>query len=103
MSDWAPVVGSLGMAVVVGTTVVLRGPVGKALADWIRGWSKNEADWMALEARKHGIAPESDAVRGDLADLQHRVAELEERLDFTERMLARSRTDKVLEPPAERK
>jgi len=99
MNDWAPAVTTLGIAVVVGTAVVLRGPLGKALADWIRGWSRTDAEWMALEARKHGLAPESDAVRGELADLHQRVAELEERLDFTERMLARSRTEKMLEPP----
>jgi hypothetical protein len=54
MGDWAPTVGIVGLALVVGTTLVLSGPVGKALGEWIRGWSKEGQQWMALEAAKHG-------------------------------------------------
>jgi len=46
MGEWAPAVGVIGLALVIGATLVLAGPVGKALAEWIRGWSKTDAQWM---------------------------------------------------------
>ncbi|MGN6392817.1 MAG: hypothetical protein ACTHM9_11305 [Gemmatimonadales bacterium] len=55
---------------------IFRGPLGEALA------------------RRIGGAPHSDAAREDahqVAELQARLAELEERLDFTERMLLQER------------
>jgi hypothetical protein len=58
--------------------VILRGPVGKALANRIEG-------------RTSGDAAPPEEVLVELDDLRHRVLELEERLDFTERMLAQSR------------
>jgi hypothetical protein len=59
------------------------GPIGHAIGRWI-------------EARAHrGIRPPSEA-DGRLAELEQmtrRFAELEERLDFTERLLVRGRPD----------
>ena len=53
---------------------ILRGPVGQALAERLRG-----------------TAPPTDAdVLAETDGLKARVAELEERLDFAERLLARS-------------
>jgi len=40
MGEFAPAVGVVGLALVIGATLVLSGPVGKALAEWIRGWSR---------------------------------------------------------------
>ncbi len=72
MGAWAPVVGMIGVVLVIGTTLVLRGPVGRALAEWIRSWSAHDAQWLA---------------------------EVEERLDFAERLLARDRPADRLAPP----
>ncbi len=57
--------------------VILRGPIGKALADRLAGRAGS------------GVAP--GTMTAELDDLRQRVAELEERLDFTERLLARER------------
>lgn len=81
-----------------GTAVALGfSPVGRAFADRIRG--------------RHGT-PEVDEVRAELTeqrealaeDLQHvrqEVAELAERLDFAERLLAQSRDAQRLGPGRE--
>jgi len=42
----------IGLALVIGATLVLTGPVGKALAEWIRGWSKTDEQWMAMNAKE---------------------------------------------------
>ena len=55
-------------------TRILRGPIGEALARRIGG------------DRLSGAAPD-----GEVAELRTRVAELEERLDFTERVLLQER------------
>jgi hypothetical protein len=66
----------------VAGVVVLRGPLGRALADRIarRG--------PAPDGRTAEIA--SQAVL-ELEEVKQRLAELEERQDFTERMLTRAR------------
>jgi hypothetical protein len=101
MGDWIPAVGVIGLALVVGTTLVLRGPVGKAVAEWIRGWSKHEEQWMAMKAAKDGLVLGGDAARllAEVEELKRRLAEAEERLDFTERLLARQREGARLAPP----
>ena len=62
---------------IVGATVALRGPLGQALASWLQGGS-NEA------------LP-SEQVLGELDELRGRVVELEERVDFSERLLVKQR------------
>lgn len=61
----------------IGATVALRGPLGQAFAEWIRGAGGNE------------LPPEQ--VLNELDDLRTRLTELEERADFSERMLAQRR------------
>lgn len=61
------------------SAIALRGPVGKALARWIDGSARGEV----------GQLPEENAAEID--DLRVRLVELEERLDFTERMLTRGK------------
>jgi hypothetical protein len=68
----------VGILSAVAGAVILRGPVGKALANRIEGRTPAE------------VAPPEE-VLVELDDLRHRVVELEERLDFTERMLTQSR------------
>ena len=61
----------------IGGTIVLRGPLGRALARRIEGAPRAELD----------VEP----VLHELDELRARMLELEERLDFTERLLARDR------------
>src|SRR5881397_3647523 len=101
MGEWAPAVGVIGLALVIGATLVLAGPVGRALAEWIRGWSKTDAQWMAMKAAKHGVGLGGDAERllAEVEELKRRLAEAEERLDFTERLLSKARDADRLVPP----
>ena len=58
-----------------GTTILLSfSPVGRALAARIRG--------------EVPVAPPDPELRADLEQLRHDVADLQERLDFTERVLS---------------
>ncbi len=61
----------------IGATIVLRGPLGLAIAERIRGGGGSE------------LPPEQ--VLNELDDLRTRITELEERTDFSERMLAQRR------------
>jgi hypothetical protein len=75
--------------VTIGAVVVLRGPLGKAIADRVAGRSGSD-----------GTSAETEALRVEVDDLRYRLTDLEERLDFTERVLARHKTPGQL-PPAE--
>src|SRR5438552_12298658 len=101
MQEWVPAVTMLGLALIIGTALVLRGPMGKALAEWIRGWSKTDEQWLAFKAAKHGVPPSGDTERllAEVDDLKRRLAEAEERLDFTERLLAKDRDAQRLARP----
>src|SRR5256885_9899647 len=76
MGEWAPAVGVIGLALVIGATLVLAGPGGKALAEWIRGGSKTDEQWMAMKAAKHGVVLGGDTERllAELDELKRRVA-----------------------------
>jgi hypothetical protein len=56
---------------------------------------------MAMKAAKHGVALGGDAERllAEVDELKRRLAEAEERLDFTERLLAKDRDAQRLAPP----
>lgn len=84
-AGFAIVVGILG---VCGLTAlgVLRGPVGRALA-------------RKIDRQGGGSAEELDELHARLEQLeagQSRIAELEERVDFAERLLTQSRDDQRL-------
>ena len=86
-TEWAPVVALSVIAVAVGATKVLRGPLGKALADRLAGRTGAAA------------SVEGDRFQGEVDELKHRLAEVEERLDFAERLLAKTREAERLAPP----
>ena len=75
----------------IGGAVVLRGPIGKALAERLAGRR------LAAPEPDHEQAEQLDRALADLEDMKHRVAELEERQDFTERVLAAHREPNRLE------
>lgn len=70
----------------IGGTIVLKGQVGRAIAERIHSGPPPELEVPAE------LVEELDMMRG-------RMAELEERVDFTERMLARSRAEEATRLP----
>jgi hypothetical protein len=76
---WGPIT----LVLVIGVVGLLRGPIGRAIADAIRN---NNAP-----PSSRGDAVPSSEVLTELEQLRTRLAEVEERLDFAERMLARQR------------
>ena len=68
----------VGIIGAISVAVILRGPVGKALA-------------RKLEGDPPSIAAPGEEVLVELDDLRSRVLELEERVDFSERLLASHR------------
>jgi hypothetical protein len=75
------------VALAIAMAKILTGPIGSALAGRIRGGAR------AAEDAAH--AAEMDEVRG-------RLAEVEERLDFAERLLAQARETDQLHGGAQR-
>lgn len=80
--DVAPVVITTVLTLAVAGTIVLRGPLGRAIAWRIEG-SPPPADGASdrIEQLEHRVA--------ELENAHLRVNELEERLDFAERLLTR--------------
>lgn len=66
----------VGIISAISAAAILTGPLGKALADRLHGGA---------------VGGVPDEVFAELDDLRTRVAELEERADFSERMLAQAR------------
>lgn len=90
MDDPGSVVAAVGTFAVL--AVVVLGPIGRAFAERLRGRSREpELD-----------SAEVEALRDELQSLRQHVAELAERQDFTERMLAQVRERGLLSPPKER-
>ncbi len=73
----------VGIITAVAAMVVLRGPVGKALGRRLEGGAAQ---------------PPSEEVLLELEDLRGRLLELEERMDFSERLLARGQHQPVRGP-----
>jgi F0F1-type ATP synthase membrane subunit b/b' len=63
------------VALMLGLAKIFTGPIGVALAERIRGVS----------------GPAHPALAGEMEELRGRVADVEERLDFAERLLAQAR------------
>lgn len=90
--DVAPVVVSLTITIAVALVVILRGPVGRALGRRIEGVKGSD--------ESHALAAVDD-MQARVAQLEQqvdRMHELEERLDFAERLLARQADTSRLPP-----
>ena len=76
------------LAVGLGSLGLFTGPIGKAIAHWITSY-----------AGVHGPSVDESRDRVEegarIAVLESRIGELEERLDFTERVLAQGRQPKL--------
>ncbi|MBI2074122.1 MAG: hypothetical protein HYT81_13995 [Gemmatimonadetes bacterium] len=77
MEFLAPALVILIITLTLGATFVLRGPLGKALADRIGGRARDDAPIERLNR--------------EVAELRGEMAEVQERLDFAERLLAQQR------------
>jgi ubiquinone biosynthesis protein UbiJ len=103
--EWAPAVTFSIIALSVSAAFVLRGPVGKALAQWIASWSTPEhkameAQWakVAAASAPRAAGTEVAELRDEVDDLRRQLAEVHERLDFAERLLTKSREAERLPP-----
>ena len=74
------------IAAIAGAAVVLRGPLGEAR---LRSIAENDRDPDAEPATDPAVLQEID-------DLRTQMAELQERVDFTERLLAQERENRAL-------
>lgn len=88
MHDLAPAIVSSLLFLTVGAVIVLRGPLGRALADRIAGRVGPEPDDRELEH-----------LRAEVEELRGQLAEVQERLDFAERLLAQQRQVAQLKRP----
>jgi hypothetical protein len=70
-------------------------PIGRAVADRIRGKSSAAGGGAELRAE---LADQKEALGEDLEAVRREVAELAERLDFAERLLAKGREDQRIGP-----
>jgi hypothetical protein len=95
-SFWAPAITFSIITLTVGTVFVLRGPVGKALGQWIAGWSHTEQRWIEAKAAPAEVAE----LRAEVDELRHQLGDVQERLDFAERLLAKHRDVERLRPEA---
>ena len=80
------------LVVAVAGAIVLRGPVGKAIARLLDPGDDDGGEAALMDARMHELERQLSDTLGD----RSRIAELEERIDFAERMLAERREVKEL-------
>jgi hypothetical protein len=82
--------GELAMFLAIGAAAigVLFGPIGSALARRIGGRPEPDDARAEIEEMRAGVTAEVDRLRD-------RVAEVEERLDFTERLLAQHEPERL--------
>lgn len=89
-NDVAPMVVMIVVAVSIAAILILRGPVGKAFARRLESGTARDA---GLERRLEEMEARLLAAEQG----QARLEELEERVDFTERVLARDKPKASLE------
>ncbi len=78
MGELGPFLVPMTLFVSIAAVTIFRGPLGKALGERIAG--------RQLDVES---SAEAEPLHADVDELRFRLAEVEERLDFTERLLAR--------------
>jgi len=81
----------IGVTLVTMVGMVALGPIGRAVADRLRG--------RGAAGAIGGMQDQLDDVIAKLDDLQRQVGEIGERQDFAERLLAQARERGLLEAP----
>lgn len=81
---------TLAFFMLVGVGLIVLGPIGRALADRLRGRHRQGLD-----------AEQVEELRDELREVHRQLAELEERQDFAERLLAQARGQGLLGAPPE--
>lgn len=81
----------IGVTLVTMVGMVALGPIGRAVADRLRG--------RGAAGAIGGVQDQLDDVIARLDDLQRQVGEIGERQDFAERLLAQARERGLLEAP----
>lgn len=87
----AEVLVPITLFVSVAAAIIFRGPIGKAIAEAIR----RAPPWADGPPQPD---VDTERVTAELESLKQRLADLEERQDFTERLLAQQRDRAVLGP-----
>lgn len=91
MGEIGPFLVPMTLFVSVAAVLIFRGPLGKAIGERIAGRSLDGG----------GGSADTEAIHGEIDELRYRLGEVEERLDFTERLLAQSRPGGALPPDEE--
>ena len=73
---------------------VVFGVAGAVAALGLILWFKLKKTELAVRGTSHDLGPAVDALRDDLNDTRAQLAEVQERLDFTERLLTEARGSK---------
>lgn len=79
----APMLVIIILTVTTGATIVLRGALGKALAERLAG--------RRMDDKAAGRDQDLTELRDELDDVRGQVVELQERMDFAERLLTQQR------------
>ena len=72
----------------IAAITIMRGPFGRALADRLSGKHLQTG------------SPDDERLAAEVDELRQRLADVEERLDFAERVIARDREKQRIEPGA---
>lgn len=87
----------LGVGVVVALRVIMKSPVGEAWAERIRRRTRARyGEPGALSGEQAAI--QIDAVQDQMARIEAHLTEINERLDFTERVLTKQKDPNTLGP-----
>jgi hypothetical protein len=89
MEQIFPFLVPISLFISIAAVAIFRGPLGKALGERIAGRGESAVG-----------SSDVDSLRHEVEDLRYRLTEMEERLDFTERVLARQRAPNQLPPEA---
>ncbi|UCD24731.1 MAG: hypothetical protein JSW51_02095 [Gemmatimonadota bacterium] len=80
MGELGPFLVPMTLFVSAAAVFIFRGPLGKAIGERIAGRGVEVVDTV-----------ETEALHQEIDELRYRLAEVEERLDFTDRLLAEGR------------
>lgn len=87
----------LGVGLVVALRAIMKGPVGEALAERIRRRTRQRYGDSG-GATGEQVAAQLEAVQDQMGRIEAHLAELTERVDFTERVLIKQKAQNAVGP-----